>query len=70
MTRLPCCSVYRLDITISRSLVCFTGRNLQEKYYTDSLPGVPGYSYLDLGTLIPEAASKHFIAAPTAVSSW
>ena len=26
--------------------------------------------YLDLGTLIPEALSKHFIAAPTAVSNW
>ena len=25
--------------------------------------------YLDLGTLIPEALSKHFIAAPTAVSN-
>ena len=34
MTRLPCCSVYRLDITISRSLVCFTGRNLQCKIIT------------------------------------
>ena len=26
--------------------------------------------YLDLGTFIPEALSKHFIAAPTAVSNW
>ena len=26
--------------------------------------------YLDLGTLMPVAFSKHFMAAPTAVSSW
>jgi len=29
-----------------------------------------GVVYLDLGTLIPIQFSKHFMAAPTAVSSW
>ena len=75
MTRLPCCSVYRLDITISRSLVCFTGRNLQCKIITflirTKFTNISESSTTDLalGTLTPDALSKHFMAAPTAVSS-
>ena len=72
--REPWSSVYRLDMTSSRSLVFFTGKNLELKRriskHNKLVESMIIKLYLDLGTFIPEASSKHFIAAPTAVSSW
>ena len=68
--RLPWSRLYRLDMTSSRSLVFFTGKNLEIRIYFYKCILQINSLYLDLGTFIPEALSKHFIAAPTAVSNW